>query len=63
MEYVGIGTAAHSYRDITRYSNTEDIKEYIKNVQKGEFEKNRIIHEIQKEEDSKKNLCSLVCVK
>lgn len=54
MEYVGIGTAAHSYRDITRYSNTEDIKEYIKNVQKGEFEKNRIIHEIQKEEDSKK---------
>ena len=44
MEYVGIGTAAHSYRDITRYSNTEDIKEYIKNVQKGEFEKNRIIH-------------------
>ncbi len=34
MEYVGIGTAAHSYRDITRYSNTEDIKEYIKNVQK-----------------------------
>ena len=54
MEYVGIGTAAHSYRDITRYSNTEDIKEYIKNVQKGEFEKNRIIHEIQKEDDSKK---------
>lgn len=51
MEYVGIGIAAHSYRDITRYSNTEDIKEYIKNVQKGEFEKNRIIHEIQKEEE------------
>ena len=44
MEYVGIGTAAHSYRDIKRYSNTEDIKEYIKNVQKGEFEKNRIIN-------------------
>lgn len=59
MEYVGIGTAAHSYRDITRYSNTEDIKEYIKNVQKGEFEKNRIIHEIQKEEDSKKEFILL----
>ena len=59
MEYVGIGTAAHSYRDITRYSNTEDIKEYIKNVQKGEFEKNRIIHEIQKEEDSKKEFMLL----
>lgn len=59
MEYVGIGTAAHSYRDITRYSNTEDIKEYIKNVQKGEFEKNRIIQEIQKEEDSKKEFMLL----
>ena len=59
MEYVGIGTAAHSYRDITRYSNTEDIEEYIKNVQKGEFEKNRIIHEIQKEEDSKKEFMLL----
>ena len=59
MEYVGIGTAAHSYRDITRYSNTEDIKEYINNVQKGEFEKNRIIHEIQKEEDSKKEFMLL----
>ena len=59
MEYVGIGAAAHSYRDITRYSNTEDIKEYIKNVQKGEFEKNIIIHEIQKEEDSKKEFMLL----
>ena len=59
MEYVGIGTGAHSYRDITRYSNTEDIKEYIKNVQKGEFEKNRIIHEIQKEEDSEKEFMLL----
>ena len=59
MEYVGIGAAAHSYRDITRYSNIEDIKEYIKNVQKGEFEKNRIIHEIQKEDDSKKEFMLL----
>ena len=58
-QYVGFGIAAHSYIDITRYSNTEDIKEYIKNVQKGEFEKNRIIHEIQKEEDSKKEFMLL----
>ena len=29
------------------------------NVQKGEFEKNRIIHEIQKEEDSKKEFMLL----
>ena len=31
----------------------------FKNVQKGEFEKNRIIHEIQKEEDSKKEFMLL----
>ena len=59
MEYVGIGVAAHSYRDITRYSNTEDLKEYIRNVQKGEFEKNRIIHEVQKESDSEKEFMLL----
>ena len=53
-EYIGIGVAAHSYRDITRYSNTDNLGEYIRNVQKGNFERNRIIHEIQKEDDTKK---------
>ncbi len=53
-EYVGIGIAAHSYRDITRYSNTENMSEYIKNVRSNKLERNRIIHEIQKEDDTKK---------
>ena len=53
-EYIGIGLAAHSYRDITRYSNTEQLGEYIRNVQKENLERNRIIHEIQKEDDTKK---------
>ena len=53
-EYIGIGVAAHSYRDITRYSNTENIEEYIENVKKGEFNKNKIIHEMQKEDYAKK---------
>lgn len=53
-EYIGIGIAAHSYRDITRYSNTENLGEYIRNVQNEKFERNRIIHEIQKEDDTKK---------
>ena len=53
-EYIGIGAAAHSYRDITRYSNTENLGEYIRNIQKENFERNRIIHEIQKEDDVKK---------
>ena len=54
MEYVGIGIAAHSYRDITRYSNTENIEEYIKNIESDKLEKNRIIQEIQKEFDMEK---------
>ena len=53
-EYIGIGVAAHSYRDITRYSNTDNLNEYIRNIQKGNLERNRIIHEIQKEDDTKK---------
>lgn len=53
-EYIGIGIAAHSYRDITRYSNTENLGEYIRNVKNGKLERNRIIHEIQKEDDTKK---------
>lgn len=53
-EYIGIGVAAHSYRDITRYSNTENLEEYIKNIKSGNIERNRIIHEIQKEDDIKK---------
>ena len=53
-EYIGVGIAAHSYRDITRYSNTENIGEYIRNVQKENLERNRIIHEIQKEDDTKR---------
>lgn len=53
-EYIGIGIAAHSYRDITRYSNTKNLGEYIRNVQNKKIERNRIIHEIQKEDDTKK---------
>lgn len=52
-EYIGIGVAAHSYRNITRYSNTENLEEYIKNVRNEEIEKNRIIHEVQTEEDAR----------
>ena len=54
QEYIGFGVAAHSYRDITRYSNTEQIGEYIRNIEKENFERNRIIHEIQSEDDAKK---------
>ena len=49
-EYIGIGVAAHSYIDNTRHSNTENLEEYIQNVNKEEFDKNIIIHEKQTNE-------------
>ena len=53
-EYIGFGVAAHSYRDITRYYNTENMEEYIKNIKHERLERNQMIHEIQKEDDKKK---------
>ena len=58
-EYIGIGASAHSYRDITRYSNTENREENIENVNNGNFNRNKIIHEIQKEDDAKKEFMLL----
>ena len=58
-EYIGFGISAHSYRDITRYSNTENIEEYIKNLNQNSPEKNRAIHEIQKLEDTEKEFMLL----
>ena len=37
-----------------RYSNIEDIEEYIDNISKGKIEQNKKVHEIQTVEDSKK---------
>lgn len=41
-EYIGIGLAAHSYINKTRYSNIENLNKYLINIKK-----NRIIHEVQ----------------
>lgn len=46
-EYIGLGAAAHSYLNATRYSNIEKIEDFIHNAYQGEFEKNIIIHEKQ----------------
>lgn len=40
-EYIGLGAAAHSYLDNRRYSNLENIEEYIKNYN------DKKVHEIQ----------------
>jgi len=61
-EYIGFGVAAHSYVDGTRYSNTENMEEYIKVIDSnvvaapmGDLEiVRRIIHEIQTLEDMQK---------
>ena len=54
QEYLGFGIAAHSYFESKRFSNTDNLDEYIKNIQNDEFDKNVIIHEIQTVEDKKK---------
>lgn len=53
-EYLGFGASAHSYFKSMRYSNIEDIEEYIDNISKGKIEQNKKVHEIQTVEDSKK---------
>ena len=53
-EYIGFGISAHSYINNIRYSNIDCIDKYIDNIEHEHFEKNRIIHEKQKEEDTKK---------
>ena len=58
-EYIGFGISAHSYRNITRYSNTDNINEYIRNIKSNSPEKNRIIHEVQKLEDTEKEFMLL----
>ncbi len=53
-QYIGIGAAAHSYLNNERYSNIENLESYIKNIELGNIEKNKIVHEIQNIEDAKK---------
>jgi len=48
-EYIGVGLAAHSYINKIRYSNTENLNKYLRDIKE-----NRIIHEIQKREDEQK---------
>lgn len=51
-QYVGLGTSAHSYLNKKRYSNTNNIEEYIKNIQENNISKNITIHEEQTEEST-----------
>lgn len=47
-EYLGFGAAAHSYINKMRYSNVEELEEYINNINK------HLIHEKQDKEMEEK---------
>lgn len=53
-EYLGFGASAHSYINHIRYSNIESLDKYIDNINKGQIEKNKEVHEIQDMDSSKK---------
>lgn len=51
-EYLGMGVAAHSYCNKKRYSNTDNIEEYVKNI--NEEKNTKITHEIQTDVNEQK---------
>ncbi len=53
-EYLGIGLAAHSYIDGVRFSNIENLEEYLQNAKQKQWGKNKIIQEMQTIEDKQK---------
>ena len=69
-EYIGFGVAAHSYLNYTRFSNTEDLDEYINNLNENNIDKNITIHENQTVESKQKEYMILglrkidgICIK
>ena len=58
-QYIGIGAAAHLYFKDIRYSNTNNIEEYIKNIKENNIEKNKKIEEKQTIEDKKNEFMML----
>ena len=58
-EYIGFGVAAHSYTNVIRYSNIENIEEYIENFKIDKQEKNFIFHEKQTVKSAEKEFMLL----
>ena len=59
-EYIGFGVAAHSYINDVRFGNISNIEKYIKNCENNEFEKNKIIDEVEEDIFSKEQECMLI---
>lgn len=53
-EYIGFGSASHSYTNGIRYSNIENVEEYINNYEEDKIENNLIFHEKQNQESMQK---------
>ena len=58
-EYLGFGLAAHSYYRNKRFSNIQDLDEYIENIEKFIISKNVEVHEIQDRESKAKEFMLL----
>jgi oxygen-independent coproporphyrinogen-3 oxidase len=52
--YLGIGCAAHSYFNETRFSNISNLKQYIKNIKEDASVHNIVFHENQNKEQMMK---------
>ena len=58
-EYIGFGLASHSYINGIRFCNTENLEEYIKNIENNNLDKNRETEEEQAKEDMEKEFMML----
>ena len=58
-EYLGFGLGAHSYYRNKRFSNIQDLDEYIDNIEKFIISKNVEVHEIQDREAKAKEFMLL----
>lgn len=53
-EYIGFGAAAHSYINYKRFSNINNLNEYIQNIESNNINKNIELQESQSIEDAQK---------
>ena len=58
-EYIGFGTSAHSYTNNVRYSNIDNIEEYINNFKNNKEADNFVFHEKQNIEGKMKEFMIL----
>ena len=58
-EYIGFGLAAHSYIKNKRFSNIDNLENYIENIENGNFDKNIILHEEQTRKEEQKEYMML----